>query len=422
MRGIAKNLLVITAQYPNNTGDAAFIRTEIGYMSRVFKHIVVLSHGDPDMDCVPSPPNVTVLYFHKAHPRYLRYPKYILWLFTPSLWKEFFLIVRHKKNISCCFAALAFLGNVFIEKKQIAAAVARHHIDLCYTFWFWVSTLSCLMLHDKPVCTRTHRFDLYELRNNNNYQPFKIQMDRETARVLFISKNGLEYYRNTFATRENDVYKLCYLGTENSEPFCAHDYAVSIHLLSVSNVVPVKRIHLIIEALALCSKGGIKISWTHIGDGTEMQNIVCAAQEKLGYGDFVTYRFLGAKTNVQVCDYYKDNAVDLFVNMSESEGLPVSIMEAMSYGVPVIAPDVGGISEIVDGASGWLLNKEHCVAEFISVIKEWANMPATKRQQKARNAYHKWNTTFNAEKNYAAFAEEMLNVMNNWTYTRKDCI
>lgn len=125
-------------------------------------------------------------------------------------------------------------------------------------------------------------------------------------------------------------------------------------------------------------------------------------------GQFITYRFLGARTNVQVCDYYKDNAVDLFVNMSESEGLPVSIMEAMSYGVPVIAPDVGGISEIVDGASGWLLNKENCVAEFVSAIKEWANMPTAKRHQKARNAYHKWNTTFNAEKNYAAFAEEML--------------
>lgn len=86
-------------------------------------------------------------------------------------------------------------------------------------------------------------------------------------------------------------------------------------------------------------------------------------------------------------------------------------MEAMSHGVPVIAPDVGGIGEIVDDAAGWLLNKEHCVAEFVSVIKEWANMPATKRQQKAYNAYNKWNTTFNAEKNYAAFAEEMLDVM-----------
>ena len=85
-------------------------------------------------------------------------------------------------------------------------------------------------------------------------------------------------------------------------------------------------------------------------------------------------------------------------------------MEAMSYGVSVIAPDVGGISEIVDGASGWLLNKENCVAEFVSAIKEWVNMLEVKRQQKARNAYNKWNDTFNAEKNYAAFAEEIRNI------------
>lgn len=37
-------------------------------------------------------------------------------------------------------------------------------------------------------------------------------------------------------------------------------------------------------------------------------------------------------------------------------------------------------------------------------------MPTAKRQQKARNAYHKWNTTFDAEKNYAAFAEEIRNI------------
>ena len=75
-----------------------------------------------------------------------------------------------------------------------------------------------------------------------------------------------------------------------------------------------------------------------------------------------------SKTNEEVMEYYKNNLVDLFVNMSESEGLPVSMMEAMSFGVPVIAPDVGGIKEIVDENSGWLLSCENCSAEFVEVI------------------------------------------------------
>lgn len=41
--------------------------------------------------------------------------------------------------------------------------------------------------------------------------------------------------------------------------------------------------------------------------------------------------------------------------MSDSEGIPVSIMEAMSFGIPVIARNVGGMSEIVNEENGLLL-------------------------------------------------------------------
>jgi len=43
-----------------------------------------------------------------------------------------------------------------------------------------------------------------------------------------------------------------------------------------------------------------------------------------------------------VLNYYASNPVDVFINTSSSEGLPVSIMEAMSFGIPVIATNVGG--------------------------------------------------------------------------------
>ena len=44
--------------------------------------------------------------------------------------------------------------------------------------------------------------------------------------------------------------------------------------------------------------------------------------------------------------------VDLFLTVSANEGIPVSIMEAQSFGIPVIATDVGGISEIVNNVNG----------------------------------------------------------------------
>ena len=46
-------------------------------------------------------------------------------------------------------------------------------------------------------------------------------------------------------------------------------------------------------------------------------------------------------------DYYKNNIIDIFINLSASEGIPVSIMDAISFGIPCIATNVGGTGEIV---------------------------------------------------------------------------
>ena len=122
----------------------------------------------------------------------------------------------------------------------------------------------------------------------------------------------------------------------------------------------------------------------------------------------ISFNFIGELPNQKVHEYYRTNDVDLFVNMSESEGLPVSMMEAMSFGVPVIAPDVGGVREIVDSHTGWLLSKDLCNEEFVEVIKKWCNYSSEQKKQKSQNAYNKWNLYFNAEINYQTFSNELL--------------
>ena len=56
-----------------------------------------------------------------------------------------------------------------------------------------------------------------------------------------------------------------------------------------------------------------------------------------------------------VAVYYASHAVDAFINVSASEGLPVSIMETQSFGTPVIPTSVGGTPELVTQQNGWLL-------------------------------------------------------------------
>ena len=70
-------------------------------------------------------------------------------------------------------------------------------------------------------------------------------------------------------------------------------------------------------------------------------------------------------------NWFENNSVDVFVNVSSSEGLPVSIMEAFSFGVPVVATKVGGIPEIVDEKCGILIPKEFEPKELGYILENW---------------------------------------------------
>lgn len=117
---------------------------------------------------------------------------------------------------------------------------------------------------------------------------------------------------------------------------------------------------------------------------------------------------MGFFSNTEVMEFYKTNEYDLFINTSETEGIPVSIMEAMSFGIPVVATDVGGTKEIViDRYNGRLLKKNFQIRELNDLIFFFLEMNKITYQQYARNAYSFWLKYFNAERNYKKFIRDI---------------
>jgi glycosyltransferase involved in cell wall biosynthesis len=102
-----------------------------------------------------------------------------------------------------------------------------------------------------------------------------------------------------------------------------------------------------------------------------------------------------------VYHFYEDNRIDVFVNASRSEGAPVSIMEAMSFHIPVVAPKVGGIGEMVDhGVNGFLLDVDWSTGDLAGVL---ARVDFFKNSQVRRASHDVYVSRYKSESNYVGF-------------------
>lgn len=124
-----------------------------------------------------------------------------------------------------------------------------------------------------------------------------------------------------------------------------------VALLTVGRQVHVKAQVVMIRALARLLERGIEAHLTMIGDGPLGDELKGLAAD-LGIADAIT--FAGALGQDDVPAHYR--RADIFCLSSVAESLPVTLMEAMASGRPVVSTDVGGIAELVaDGESGLLV-------------------------------------------------------------------
>ena len=120
-----------------------------------------------------------------------------------------------------------------------------------------------------------------------------------------------------------------------------------------------------------------------------------------------------ALPNASVKDFYSKNYVDLFINVSESEGVPVSIMEAMSAGVPCLATDVDGVSEIVrDGINGFLLPLSDDSKVISNALKRFYELTPNEKVALRKGAFKTWEQDYNADKNYESFIRSITAPIN----------
>ena len=175
---------------------------------------------------------------------------------------------------------------------------------------------------------------------------------RFTTKVIFVSKHDMEAgIRNGWATEENAC--LIYNGMpepDAPERLKRQSSEQPPVIAFVARLAEPKQPEFMIQVSAKLLSSGYEHRLWIIGDGPkteECKNLI----HSLGVEDKIS--LLGKCDNVPTLL----SQADIFCLFSKSEGLPISVLEAMQAGLPVIASDVGGMPELVEHeGTGYLVH------------------------------------------------------------------
>ena len=304
-------------------------------------------------------------------------------------------------------------AETFYRRFRKTIKLNKNTKALFYFYWFDYKCFGLAMHKHKfphsKIIARTHGYDLYDHRELYGRQFFKPQTDATLDKLIFAAQSAKEYYLERYGKQDSDKYPLHRLGVadKNMSLESRKDaYKEEFLLLSCSNAIPLKRVDLIIDGLSVIADK--KIKWVHIGGGNELDRLRNAAQKKLKGKDNIHYEFTDVLSNDKVIDFYKDNYVGCFITTTSTEGgSPVSVQEALSFGVPVIATSVGELPRMVSG-NGVLLSENPTGAEVGHAIEYMSEMYGTEEYfMMCDKSLQIFKDKFDAERNFSVLAEEL---------------
>jgi glycosyltransferase involved in cell wall biosynthesis len=403
-------LLLLTTRYPYGFGEA-FLAEEIAHLARHFSVTIVpwMPVSDVDARC-PLPDGVSVR------------PDIASTVFADEgrIWQ--WLLRRPP-------AATRLLGLTLPDQKRLSATVWQRmaaavrfadvlgeafrgmSVDIIYSYWMLSSALTGVLARDQGIAkiavSRAHGGDLYHERRAEGFQPGQKQMIAGLDRIFCISEHGASYLRRLYPGYRQKI-EISRLGVPPAPGRNKPGDDGRLHLVTCAYLTPVKRIHLLVEALTHCD---FPVMWTHLGGGQLEADIRAQAKQ---LPDNIQWRITGPLPHADVLRFYQEHPADLFVNVSASEGVPVSMMEAMSYGIPVAATDVGGVSELVHhGDNGFLWPADVTPANIAQTLAGVYHQSAGQKQRLRDAAWQTWHDTVNADVQYPEFTRRLLSLVQS---------
>lgn len=406
-------LICFTAAFPLGRKET-FFANELPYLTQRFHTVLLLPrYYESNVELArPLPPNAT--YFKPKVPGN-KFKRILTGLFNTApisfYIDDFFrfkVFQSRRKFINWFNSMLVFRANYLWQKKVILESDERFSGNiLLYSYWAEAPMFITKFCRTFTKVLRMHRVDFY-LDVNHGYLPLRQRIYDTVDLLLPISNDIANILQRHYGISDAKIF-LSRLGVFNPTNRTNANRMQGaegnlIRIVSCSRIESVKRVHLIVEALKLYN-GPQKIEWHHFGDGVLFDDI---KKRAVGFPENVQAQLHGWAAQEKIFGFYKTYRIDWLVNVSESEGIPVSIMEAMSFGIPVIATDVGATAEIVDNSNGYLLPVDVSIQDLLENI-----LSATKDNYypKRDAALLTWERRYKADSNYTLLGEKLAGLV-----------
>jgi glycosyltransferase involved in cell wall biosynthesis len=288
--------------------------------------------------------------------------------------------------------------------EAITAGYRMHKAGIRYVHSVYSTTVAMILslvfdinmsmtLHGSAEFVDPEGFGLYE----------KVQKAQLVRSISFFGKSQI-----MLSSSSADWHKLRVtpLGVDILEwrPRAFRENPAPFDLISVGRLVETKGCPLLLQAMAQLRDQGRDIRLTLVGDGSLRPSLERQARQ-LEIANRVI--FAGWKTHDEL--HRLCSTSDGCVLASFAEGLPVVLMEAMSAGVPCVAPRISGIPELIrDGIDGLLFTSSN-VDELVAAIAQLMDDPKL-RYNMARSSRERVTDKYDLLKN----ALQLSDVFRYW--------
>ena len=413
-------LVLLTNSFPYG-GEETYIESEVPFYDDCFDTVTICAlNVRKDIACKPVRKLEGISFRLITVPRFSK-PIYLLKApicFADRQWRDELALLKRMGRLSFLrFAVLSF----FITRAHHEARLLREQIvrngwgdpdgeGVIYSYRFDYQSYVAELVHDLfphyAVVARGHGNDLYEERKKGDYIPLRNYFSKHLDRFFPICGHGLRYIIERHPEFKG-LSEVAYLGTIDHGLGPVVDRSPVFRIMTCSRTVPIKRVDKLVKALSTIDD--LHISWTHYGDGVLQGEIERLCSSILPAN--IKFNLKGSIPNNELMEEYSVTPYHLLVNLSESEGLPVSIMEAMSFGIPCLATKVCGTPEIVeDGVNGWLVSPDCTPEEAAAAIRSIAGMPDDEYAAFRKAARRTWEQKFNAALNHKRFVRALKEI------------